>query len=160
MLFHLNPKAQRTYAIAFLIYCLIEKWVWFEKREFSVQCSAYFNRYWAKNCVFRLQLRSMLLPEVVNQVEALEKSPNKKKPQLKTWSVSPDMFPTQLSPDTLSQAKEVKSFSLSSHSFSLSLSSQNSCFKETYFVSAWLPTSKPFDHRLLLFFEAQEIVWN
>lgn len=31
----------------------------------------------------------------------------KKKQQLKTWSVSPEMFPCQLSPDTLSQAKEV-----------------------------------------------------
>lgn len=50
----------------------------------------------------------MLLPEVVNQVDAVEAGKGKKKQQLKTWSVSPEMFPCQLSPDTTSQAKEVR----------------------------------------------------
>lgn len=55
----------------------------------------------------RLQLRSMLMPEVVNQMAALEGQKGKKAPPKKNWSVSADMFPCQLSPDTLSQAREV-----------------------------------------------------
>lgn len=56
----------------------------------------------------RLRLRSMLLPEVVNQLAALEGEASKGKatPPAKTWAVAPTMFPCDLSPDTLSQAKE------------------------------------------------------
>lgn len=54
----------------------------------------------------RLQLRSLLMPEVVNQMAALEGQKGKKQAP-KSWSVSADMFPCQLSPDTLSQAREV-----------------------------------------------------
>lgn len=51
----------------------------------------------------------MLMPEVVNQMAALEagKSAGRKLAGPKNWSVSPDMFPCKLSPDTLSKAKEV-----------------------------------------------------
>lgn len=55
--------------------------------------------------VCRLYLRSMLMPEVVSQISALEDNKGKGKP--KSWAVSQELFPCQLSPDTLSQAKEV-----------------------------------------------------
>jgi len=52
----------------------------------------------------------MLLPEVVNQLAALEgeasRGKGKPAPLPKTWAVAPTMFPCDLSPDTLSQAKE------------------------------------------------------
>ena len=61
-------------------------------------------------CLRRLRLRSMLLPEVVNQLAALEgeasRGKGKPAPAPKTWAVAPTMFPCELSPDTLSKAKE------------------------------------------------------
>lgn len=57
----------------------------------------------------RLYLRSLLMPEVVNQVIAMEDKAKGRSAKQKTWAVSPDLFPCQLSPDTLSQAKEVGS---------------------------------------------------
>ena len=47
------------------------------------------------------------MPQIVNQVAAVEDSRGKPI-QLKSWAVAPELFPCQLSPDTLSQAKEVK----------------------------------------------------
>ena len=50
------------------------------------------------------------MAQIVNQVAAIEDSRGKPI-QLKSWAVAPELFPCQLSPDTLSQAKEVKHIS-------------------------------------------------
>ena len=66
------------------------------------------TQLWCECC--RLHLRSLLMPQIVNQVAAIEDSRGKPI-QLKSWAVAPELFPCQLSPDTLSQAKEVKHIS-------------------------------------------------
>eukprot|EP00884_Botryococcus_braunii_P014936 jgi/Botrbrau1/23443/Bobra.106_1s0004.1 len=51
----------------------------------------------------RLKLREKLMPEVVSQVETLEKaaSSGAKAPRLKSWAVSPELFQRELSPETV-----------------------------------------------------------
>lgn len=48
------------------------------------------------------------MPEVVSQVESLEKAVNGKPGRLKTWAVSPGLFERELSPETSKLVDQVR----------------------------------------------------
>lgn len=76
----------------------------------------------------------MLMPEVVNQMAALEAAPKTKKAGPKNWSVSADMFPCQLSPDTLSKAKEASLLLVHKEAVPIGTACSDACSNNCFLV--------------------------